>query len=112
MITVTIVRSATDRRIRSFEVSGHADYAKRGKDIVCAGVSAVTVGTVNAIEAVAGVKLPASMRDGWVQSDIPAQADSSVDERVQLLLEGMAVMIESIRQSYGKYVAIHERYVQ
>jgi hypothetical protein len=112
MITVTFVRSAANRRIVSFAVSGHADYAKRGRDIVCAGVSAVTVGTVNAIEAVAGVALPASMRDGWVQSDIPMQADSSVDERVQLLLEGMAVMIDTIRQSYGKYVAIQEQLVE
>jgi Predicted ribosomal protein len=112
MITVTIVRNATDRRIVSFEVSGHAHYAKHGQDIVCAGVSAVTVGTVNAIEAVAGVTLPASMRNGFVSSDIPAQNDASADERVQLLLEGMAVMIDSIRQSYGKYVAIQEQFVQ
>jgi uncharacterized protein YsxB (DUF464 family) len=112
MITVTIVRNAADRRIVSFEVSGHADYAKRGKDIVCAGVSAVTVGTVNAIEAVVGVELPASVRDGFVSSDIPVQGDSSIDERVQLLLEGMAVMITTIRQSYGKYVAIQEEFVQ
>ncbi|WP_127529701.1 ribosomal-processing cysteine protease Prp [Paenibacillus kobensis] len=112
MITVTLTRNGSDRRIVKFEVSGHANYAKRGQDIVCAGVSAVTVGTVNSIEAVAGVNLPYSIRDGWVSSDIPTQADSSVDERVQLLLESMAVMIGSIQETYGKYVTIQEQFVQ
>lgn len=28
-------------------VSGHADYAEHGKDIVCAGVSAIVLGSLN-----------------------------------------------------------------
>lgn len=108
MITATFVRSAEDNRIVSFAISGHADYAKRGKDIICAGVSTVSVGTVNAIEELTGVELPASMRSGWLQSAIPLQADDSVNERIQLLLESMRVMLASIAVSYGKYVEVRE----
>lgn len=111
MITITIVRrSAGDQRIVSFAIEGHAKFANPGKDIICAAVSAVSVGTVNAIEKLAGIELPASMKSGWLQSEIPEQAEPLVNERVQLLLESMIVMLESIAASYGKYVRIREQY--
>ncbi|MDQ6418619.1 ribosomal-processing cysteine protease Prp [Paenibacillus sp. LHD-117] len=110
MISVTIVRNA-DRRIVSFAVEGHAKYAKPGKDIVCAGVSAVSVGTVNAIEALAGVQLPYSMKNGWLSSDIPVLPEADKDGRMQLLLESMIVMLETIATSYGKFVVLREQLV-
>ncbi|WP_437177576.1 ribosomal-processing cysteine protease Prp [Heyndrickxia camelliae] len=50
-----ITRSSTDGKIMSFQSEGHAYYDEPGKDIVCAGVSAVTFGTVNSIEALLGI---------------------------------------------------------
>lgn len=112
MITVTIVRqSADDKRIVSFAIEGHAKFRNPGKDIICAGVSAVSVGTVNAIEELAGIELPASMKNGWLQSDIPQQTNASVNERIQLLLESMIVMLNTIASSYGKYVVIRQHYL-
>ncbi|SEM67830.1 ribosomal-processing cysteine protease Prp [Paenibacillus sp. OV219] len=111
MITVTIERlSAANTRILSFAIEGHAKFAKPGKDIVCAGVSAVSVGTVNAIEQLAGIELPASMKSGWLRSDIPVTADAASNEKAQLLLEGMIVMLNSIAASYGKYVDIRQQF--
>jgi len=109
MITVTFMRRVADRRILAFAIEGHANYAKYGKDIVCAGVSAISVGTVNAIEELAGVELPAKMKDGWLSSEIPTLSDPEADGRVQLLLESMLVMLETITKSYGKHVVIHEK---
>lgn len=109
MINVTFVRNETDRRIVSFAVEGHAKYARPGKDIVCAGVSAVSVGTVNAIETLAGIELPCTMKNGWLSSDIPVLPDAEADARMQLLLESMAVMLETIATSYGKHVVIQDR---
>lgn len=110
MISVTIVRGIADRRIMAFTIEGHANYAKHGKDIVCAGVSSVSVGTVNAIEKLAGAELPATMKDGWLSSEIPALSDSEANERMQLLLESMVVMLDTIEKSYGKHVVIHEQF--
>ena len=53
MINVRITRASAQGVIVGFAVKGHAEYARNGKDIVCAGVSTVTVGTVNAIESLA-----------------------------------------------------------
>lgn len=66
------------------------------------------MGTVNAIEALTGEELPAKMKNGWLSSDIPTLADEASDGRMQLLLESMAVMLDTIAKSYGKHVVIHE----
>ncbi|MFC6331569.1 ribosomal-processing cysteine protease Prp [Paenibacillus septentrionalis] len=109
MITVTIERDEESNRIVSFAVEGHANYAKHGKDIVCAGVSAVSVGTVNAIEALAGVELPVKMKNGWLSSPIPRIADKNAEDKVQLLLESMIVSLDTIAQSYGDHVVVHDQ---
>ncbi|MFD0588286.1 ribosomal-processing cysteine protease Prp [Paenibacillus sp. GCM10027627] len=109
MINATFVRDEASRRILSFAIEGHAEYAKRGKDIVCAGVSTVSIGTVNAIEKLAGFELSATMKNGWLSSDIPILPDAEMDDRMQLLLESMVSMLETIATSYGKHVVIHER---
>jgi uncharacterized protein len=109
MINVTIERDDNSNRIVSFKIEGHANYAEHGKDIVCAGVSAVSVGTVNAIEALAGVELPVQMKDGWLSSLIPPNVEPLVDEKLQLLLESMIVSLNAIAESYGDHVTVHDR---
>ncbi|MEG9461916.1 MAG: ribosomal-processing cysteine protease Prp, partial [Bacillus amyloliquefaciens] len=49
MIEATIRRSRNDGGILSFEMTGHADFAEHGRDLVCAGVTAVVFGAVNAV---------------------------------------------------------------
>lgn len=110
MIHVTIYRNSSIRSIQSFTVEGHAEYDERGKDIVCAGVSAVTVGTVNAIEALTGTVLANSAESGWLQAELPTTLDEERLDQVSLLLEAMLVMLRTIEQSYGKYISIQEIY--
>jgi uncharacterized protein len=107
MIKVKIERSGNGT-IRSFTVKGHAFYADPGKDIVCAGVSAVTVGTVNAIEELTGIELDSRMEDGFLQASVPKLPEGTTPDRVQLLLESMTVMLRSIEQTYGDFIAVRE----
>lgn len=107
MITIEIVRSPNGR-IRQFSVSGHAGYDEPGKDIVCAGVSAVTVGTVNAIEALTGIVPATQMRGGWLHAKLAEDPVTERDNQAQLLLEGMAVSLATIASAYEQYVQIVE----
>jgi uncharacterized protein YsxB (DUF464 family) len=107
MIRVSVQRSE-EQLIRKVVVEGHAEFSKHGKDIVCAGVSAVTVGTVNAVESLLQVKLNCTMRDGLLKLDIPVMEQSRLNDQLQLLLESMIIMLMSIKQSYGKYITIQE----
>ncbi|MGG3453066.1 hypothetical protein D3C76_92650 [compost metagenome] len=107
MIIVSILRRK-DNGITGFEVEGHAGYAKAGEDIVCAGVSAVTVGTVNSIEALTGIVMDSRMKNGFLSADLPATARTEAEEQAQLLLASLVVMLKSIEESYGKYIQIQD----
>lgn len=48
MINVTVRKH--DGSYKGIEISGHAGFAKRGKDIVCSAVSILVLNTVNSIE--------------------------------------------------------------
>ena len=52
MIKVVVYKSGM--RYYGFHVSGHAGYDESGKDIVCAGVSAMTMLVINTIEVAFG----------------------------------------------------------
>ncbi len=109
MIHVEIQR-ATDRRITGFKLTGHADYDVHGKDIVCAGITAVTFGTVNAIEALLQVDLnPKTPKRGHLEVALPAHISDETEPKLQLLLESMVHMIKGIASSYDKYVNLHEQ---
>ena len=108
MISVRITRSSKLGTVVGFEIKGHAGYAKRGEDIVCAGVSAVTVGTVNSIEILTGVSMDTSMKNGFLSGTLGSVDDSDISSKVQLLLESMVVMLNDIAESYGKYIQIQQ----
>jgi uncharacterized protein len=106
MIQVTIYRLESGL-IQAFTLSGHANYANHGKDIVCAAASAVSVGTVNAIEVLAGFEPKAEGgKDGFLRCEIPMDIPEETQEKVQLLLEGMIVSLQTIEKDYGKHIKI------
>ena len=46
---IKVIIEKNDSIISVLEVSGHSNYDEKGKDIVCAGVSAIIVGGLNAL---------------------------------------------------------------
>ena len=110
MIRAKIRRESDTKRITGFRIEGHALFANRGNDIVCAGVSAVTVGTVNSVEAVAGVKLTVRMEEGLLHADVPKSVSETQQSSLQLLLESMVVMLQTIEESYGKHIRLEQYY--
>lgn len=113
MIQVTIERDRTDRRIVKYVYLGHAHYDDPGKDIVCAGVSSIAFGIVNSIEALLGIELKCRLdeSEGRFEAKVPHVTDVDLDDRLQLLLESMVVMIDTIERSYGKYVKLTTKLV-
>ncbi|MBD0381699.1 ribosomal-processing cysteine protease Prp [Paenibacillus sedimenti] len=109
MIYVTIERLSQDSpQISSFVVEGHAEYDVPGKDLVCAAVSAVTFGTYNAIESLTGIIPLHEMEPGLLDVTIPelTEADHAKNAQVQLILESMIVMLQTIERNYGDYITI------
>jgi uncharacterized protein YsxB (DUF464 family) len=106
MIRMTINRTKAGN-IRSFTMSGHADFAEHGEDIVCAGASAVSIGTVNAIEVLTGVVAEAKQgAGGFLECVFPEDSSDATGEKVQLLLEAMVISLQEIEKEYGHHIKI------
>lgn len=109
MIKITMYRSKTDQ-IVAFTVSGHAYYDEPGKDIVCAGVSALTIGTINAIDQLCGISATkyTEMKHGYIHYSVPT-VNEEIDNKAQLLLEGMLIALRSVQEGYEKFIHIREK---
>ncbi|MDV2684913.1 ribosomal-processing cysteine protease Prp [Alkalihalophilus lindianensis] len=107
MITVLIERNA-NLQIESFTMSGHADSGPYGHDLVCAGASAISFGSVNAIAALCGVELDVEMGEegGFLRCGVPTGLENATHEKIQLLLEGMIVSLQSMAEEYSEYIEI------
>jgi uncharacterized protein len=107
MINVTIDYDPQEQ-ITSFTLSGHANFAKKGSDLVCAGVSAVSFGAVNAVAALTGIEpvIKQGGEGGYLRCGIPEDISEEAQEKVQLLLAGMLVSLQTIERDYGKYITI------
>ncbi|WP_246940817.1 ribosomal-processing cysteine protease Prp [Bacillus pinisoli] len=108
MIKVTINRAST-QQLKSVTISGHAEYDEPGKDIVCAGVSAVTFGAANAVEILCGIALHVEQgKSGFLHFVIPSITDGDKLEKVLFLMEGMLVSLRTIERSYTDFINITE----
>ncbi|MBU9721895.1 MULTISPECIES: ribosomal-processing cysteine protease Prp [Bacillaceae] len=107
MINVVFDRN-DDNSIHTFTMDGHADFAEHGKDLVCAGASAVSFGAVNAIAAICDVRLDVEMKGdgGFLRCRVPEKLDSSTYEKVQLLLEGLFYSLKTLEEQYGQFITI------
>ncbi|MFJ5768483.1 ribosomal-processing cysteine protease Prp [Psychrobacillus sp. NPDC093180] len=107
MIKVIITRDQSGL-IHSFEMKGHADFAEHGKDLVCAGASAVSFGAVNAIIALTEITpiLKQKGDGGYLYVEVPSISNSEKAAQMQLILESMIVSLQTIEQDYGKYIKI------
>lgn len=85
---------------------GHAEYAKKGKpDILCAAISALTIGTINSLEQLAGEKLVVVQEEktGFLKCDFP----EILQEKSGFLLDSMVFSLENLSREYGrKYLQI------
>ncbi|HZH59797.1 MAG TPA: ribosomal-processing cysteine protease Prp [Metabacillus sp.] len=109
MINAKIYRS-NKGLITSFTLSGHAEFDEYGKDIVCAGASAVTFGAVNAVLSLTNIEpqIDQGGDGGFLQVKLPSNLDQSTSDKVQLLLEGMVVSLQTIERDYGQYISVSD----
>ena len=101
MITVRIC--TTDGRISSYEVSGHAEYAEHGKDIVCAGVSALTLSAALGLRDVLHKKGTYRSEAGQLFVGI-----SETDDRTEAILRTMQIGLAEMQKQYSELITIQE----
>lgn len=109
MIRSTIWRDGQGR-IRKFALSGHAEAAEYGEDIVCAAVSVLVTNAINSSEHLLGVHIAdeADVAPGDVKCEVPA-LQGQLDDKLQLLFEAMVYGIQQVADSYPDFVRISQK---
>lgn len=108
MIQVKIKRS--EGNITSFEISGHANSGPYGFDLVCAAVSAVSFGSINAALKLgtSDLNIVQGEDGGYLKVDIPSTLSNERFEKVQLIFEAMIVSLETIEREYKQFIRIQD----
>ena len=99
MIEVTRIKNENGENI-GFRCHGHAGFAVRGKDIVCAAVSGLVLNTINSIEAFTEDKFSCAQEEksGLVEFIIV----SEVSKESTLLMDSLFLGLTNIQHDYGK----------
>lgn len=100
-----------DRRgaIHRFEIAGHAGFAPRGDDIVCAAVSALGQAAILGLEEVLGIVPEVELDpEGRLVCQLPREIPGERQEAVQAVLETARVGITAIARDYGQYVEVRD----
>jgi len=99
MVSVTI-RKDDAGRYYGYELSGHAEFSKKGNDIVCAAVSMLSINTENAIEKLTDTPVRVTQEDrkeGCLKIEFP----QGTDDRSGLLMESYEMGIRGVMDAYN-----------
>ena len=98
MIKVRITKAQSD--IVEFSVKGHAESDEYGKDLVCAAVSAISLGLCNAMDILTEEK-EISARDNHVKIKV-----SKPDFETNTILNTGLIQLRTIREKYPENIEI------
>lgn len=103
MITIEIVRDS-EQNIVEFHAKGHSGSAKRGRDIICAGVSALTQSALLGISQHLQRNIRWQAEDGLLSMKLCDRPDSQTGA----VLETMLLGLKEIAKIQPEYVRIVE----
>lgn len=97
-------------QISSFEVSGHADAGPFGSDVVCAAVSALTISTVNGIDALAGfapIVETNEAESGYLYVELLSTINQEQMNIAQILLENLLLGLQAIEKENLDFLEVN-----
>ena len=98
MITVRIQEDSG--QIEEMIIEGHAEADDPGKDLVCAGVSAVAIGLCNALDEMCD-NVGFEMEDNRIRIYVPV-----TDERTEIVLRTGEIQLKTIAEYSRDFVQI------
>lgn len=94
---------------KSISIEGHAGSAIKGEDLVCAGVSAVSVGVLNALATYGFIDQDMGtikMEEGFISIDIQC-----LNEEIKMILETLIISLKTIESGNESYITINYKEV-
>lgn len=103
---IKVYLNQKSQRILSVKITGHANSTTEMLDLVCAEVSAVSVGVLNAIETLCKDSCLIQMESGHVSIEVKSDSDT-----LQIILKTLVIQLETIIKTNKKYIKMIRREV-
>ena len=104
MVKVTILLNKKNKKV-GFVASGHAESGPKGHDLVCAAISAIVTGGINAIKHRGMFEI--SLYTGFAKiKPWPWKIDSRINTHDRIVIETMIEQLQTIAESYPKNLTI------
>jgi uncharacterized protein YsxB (DUF464 family) len=103
---IKIIVNKKDNQIVDITIKGHANSAEHGQDLVCAGVSASSMGVLNALEANDFLKNKLGtikMKSGYIHILV-----TTYTEKIQVILETLVTILETMEETNTKFMKIYK----
>ncbi len=99
-----VIQDTPEKRTCGFVLSGHAGYAKHGKDIVCAAVSMLAINTVNSIETLTDDEFDVQQGES---GELSFHFTKTPSDKGQALIDALRIGLETVEAEYGSsYIEI------
>lgn len=92
--------------IHTIVIHDHAGYASAGQDLVCAGVSSIAIGMMNALDALVPDTCIFEILSSYIRIQVIQMTST-----LQLLLEAFIIQLKTVEETYQNYIHIHEEEV-
>ncbi len=89
-----------EQELYGFRMWGHSGYEERGRDIVCAGISALTINFLNSLDAL--TKDPFVGQSEEVDGMVRFRFTDTPSESGRLLIRSWHLGLEDIAREYGE----------
>ena len=98
-MTSVIIKQKADQ-ISYLEINDHAGFAKKGEDIVCAAISSIVFGALNAL-----VEYNLS-EDNIQVADVSIKISLVDTLEIQMIVKTMVIQLQTIQEKYPDYIQI------
>ena len=92
-----------------FRVFGHSGYETSGKDIVCAGISALTINFINSIEEFMDDRFVVNTNEEDGMIDFKFEDTPSKES--QVLIDSLVLGLENLEKDYKDFISLEFREV-
>ncbi len=93
--------------ISELSITGHANSAEHGRDLVCAAVSSIAIGGLNAIAKATDNNAELQFNYHVSEGNVKVKINDLDNLKVQWILETMLIQLETIAQDYQQYIKIN-----
>ena len=100
---IKVIYEVKDNEYLDLEVSGHAEYDESGKDLICASVSSIIFGFMNALDA---LNEDIEIKQLTNKIKITNHSSSTI---VQNYFELVMMQLKTIEESYGDFIKVERK---